>query len=252
MAAAALAAISGDALANPATAKDVADIQRQERYELCLEHARVAPAAARESAAQWEATGGGPFARHCAAVALIGQEAYFEAATILTETGSAPTGGLTAEERASMLRLAGDIWLRIGQMGLATKSYAAVLSMDPKDRDALIGTSRAAAADGDLPEAERALTRLLAEAPLDPEALTLRAAARRLQGDMAGALDDATAASELAPRAALAWFERGAAERATGLEAAARESWIRASTLDLDGPAGAEARHALQILDAGG
>ncbi|MEL6978488.1 MAG: tetratricopeptide repeat protein [Pseudomonadota bacterium] len=222
----------------------------QSRYERCLERARSDPDRAREEAAQWRAAGGGALARHCGAVALIGQGAEWEAARILTELGSTPGSALSADARASMLRLAGDLWLRLDQPDLAAQCFDAALGLRPGDRDGLVGAGRAAAALGDMSAAERRLTEALIAAPEDAEARTLRAAARRLQGRYGEALEDATRATTGAPQAALAWFERGAAERALGRDDAARESWIRASSLDLEGPAGDEARFGLQRLDA--
>ena len=185
------------------------DAARQKRYVGCLNRAQNDPGVAREEAARWEAAGGGALARHCAAIALIGQGAEREAAAILTETGSAPESALSADERASMLRLAGALWLRLGQTALAARCFETVLKLDPEDRDSQVGAARAAAADGDLAAAEKHLDSLLAAQPRDAEALTLRAAARRLQGRPDPARTDATLATELLPESALAWFERG-------------------------------------------
>lgn len=222
------------------------------RYEACLDAAQIDPTAARERAAQWEAAGGGAYARHCAAIALIGLGAGREAAKILTDIGSGPSSTLTAGDRAGMLRLAGDLWLRLGQHNLARRCFETALSLTAGDRDSLIGAARAAAAEGAYGDAEVHLSTALDGDGADPEALTLRAAARRALGRPSDALADAEAATQVAPGSALAWFERGAAERKIGRDAAARESWLRASELDFSGPAGDMARLGLQRMAHGG
>lgn len=225
---------------------------RSKRYEDCITLAQTDAFAAREEAARWEAVGGGARARHCAAIALIAQHAEREAAQILTEIGSAPESRLNAEDRISILSLAGELWLQLGRHELAKRSYGQALKLSPDHRLARIGAAHAAAGLGDAAGAEKILTDYLNKRPDDAEALTFRASARRLMGQKEPALEDARAATKLQPTSAPAWFERGAAERALGQNAEARESWIRAAMLDLTGQVGDDARHALAILDAGG
>ncbi len=224
------------------------------QYQDCLAQAETEPAAARETAAQWEAIGGGVPARHCAAVALIGLGAEIRAAEILTEIGSGESD-LPAADRVSALTLAGDLWLRNGQGLLARQSFGAALVIAPKSRDGRIGLARVAALESDFGRAIEVLSKVVADegaiggtATL-AEVLTLRAAAFRASGDPQSALNDAELATGSAPNEPLAWFERGAAERALGQRDDARESWLRASMLDPYGAAGDLARLNLQRLE---
>lgn len=236
--AALLAALSATAQADP------------DRYRECIALVNENPDKARETAAQWAATGGGGLARHCAAIALIAQGAELAAAEELTRLG-AEGGGIGEADRVSALMLAGDLWLRNGQTTLAGKVFERAALLAPDAPDPLVGQAKAAAAEQSLQEADALLTAALELDPNDAEALTLRAAARRSLGDPAAALVDAQSATERAPDAALAWFERGAAERGLEAKDAARESWLRAIALDPDGEAGELARVNLQRMELG-
>ncbi|MGD1870028.1 MAG: hypothetical protein ACFB0F_11080 [Neomegalonema sp.] len=217
------------------------------QYEDCVALAATDANAAREKAAQWEAIGGGPEARHCGAIALIGLGAERDAAKILTELG-VEANSMALPDRSAALSLAGDLWLRNNQEEIAREAYLRASQLAPNDRAPLIGAAKAAAAIEDWNASRDSLTRALELNPADAEALTLRAAAHRRMGEVSMALDDAVKATRLAPEAAIAWFERGAAERAMGSKAAAQEAWLRAAILDPDGPAGELARLNLQRL----
>lgn len=225
---------------------------RQKRYEDCITLARTDAEASRREAARWEAIGGGAQARHCAAVSLIALGAPREAAEILTEIGSRGNSRLGADDRVSMLSLAGELWLQLGQHQLAKRCFEVALKIKPSYRTSLIGAAHAAAGLGDHAAAEKHLTNQLKRDAKDVEALTFRASALRLQGKPKRALADATSATKLFPDNALAWFEKGAAERALGQDETARKSWLNAAMLDLVGQVGDDARHGLAILDAGG
>ena len=151
-----------------------------------------------------------------------------------------------------MLSLAGELWLQIGRVDLAKRCFDASLKMNPSHRSALIGAAHVAAGAGDHASAERLLTQHLNRKADDAEALTFRAAALRLQGKTKKAYQDAKKAAELSPLSAPAWFEKGAAERALDKKSDARESWVKAAMLDLNGQVGEDARHALAVLDVDG
>src|SRR5688572_26720358 len=52
-------------------------------YEVCLMTAKNEPEKGFEMAGKWQTLGGGPPAKHCEAIALIGMKEYGEAATRL-------------------------------------------------------------------------------------------------------------------------------------------------------------------------
>lgn len=224
---------------------------QNETYEACLEEARDDPARARETAAKWEAIGGGAQAKHCGAIALIGLGAEARAAELLTDVGSGPGGELGALDRAAALLLAGDIWLRLGQPELAAKTYEGAATLDPQSAEAMIGQARAAAGRTDFEAAEIYLNRALRLRPNDPRALILRAAARRKLGNSEQALADAASALKINRGAPIGWFEKGMAEKALGQTEAAQESFLIASQLDPVGAVGDLAREQVQRMILG-
>lgn len=216
-------------------------------YEDCLAQTQTAPEAARERAAQWENTGGGSKAKHCAAIALIAMGAERRAAILLTEIGGEGVD-LSEQDRAGALKLAGEIWLRVDQPKMAMKTFERAHKLATPTLETRIGLARAYAEQEEWKKALAELDAALTLDPLDVEAMVLRAATYRSLDDPEAAMLDAARATDLAPGSPLAWFERGAASRAKGEKDAAEKSWLNASMLDPTGPVGDMARFNLQKM----
>jgi regulator of sirC expression with transglutaminase-like and TPR domain len=79
--------------------------------------------------------------------------------------------------------------------------------------------------------------------------MVLRASAQRRLGALDLARRDLATALWLLPDDPDGLLERGILRRLTGDAAGARDDWLRAATLDPEGPAGATARAKLEELD---
>ncbi|TYO89095.1 hypothetical protein [Oceanicella actignis] len=221
-------------------------------YAACVALLDADPAAAREAAAEWRRFGGGAQAGICEALALSALGAQATAARLLDQLAAEEAGAAPPERLRAMRALAADLWLAARRPEQALASLAAALDLAPGDPALLAARAQARAMTQDWAGARADLDAALRAAPGAPALLVARAQARAALGDAAGALADAEAALAAAPEDAQAWLEAGRALEALGRRDAARERYLGAIARDRQGPTGAAARRALQLMEAGG
>jgi tetratricopeptide (TPR) repeat protein len=219
-------------------------------YEVCLMTAKNEPEKGFEMAGKWLALGGGPPARHCEAIALIGMKEYSEAATRLEALAA-----LNEDEsvRAGVLSQAGQAWLLMGELSRALQAQTAALDAMPvKNRQhANILVDRAAtyADAGEYADAVIDLNASLAIEPQNPDALAFRASARRHLDEVDVALVDAEQAVALDPHNIIGLLERGIIYKLKARPDAARQDWLRIIQIAPDSDAGRAARTNIERMD---
>ena len=219
-----------------------------QRYSECLSLASSAPEDAFEAALAWQQDGGGDAARHCAAVALLGQGLYRDAAErleTLAQTMLSPAPGLLAD----VLAQAGQAWLLADDTQRAFAAQSAAIELAPKNIELLIDRSFALAQAQNYWEAIDDLNRAAELAPDRPDILVYRASAYRYVDAFDLALTDVNAALRIAPDDLEGLLERGILRRLSGDDAGAREDWLKVVTLAEDSPAAEAARSNLERLD---
>ncbi len=206
-----------------------------QQYDQCLALAHSNPQRAYEQAQTWRNLGGGFAADHCAAVALIGQKKYAEAATRLEGLAGAmmqADPGL----RGGALEQAGSAWLLAGKPTEAKLDFDAALSFKPNDPEILIDRAEALALNRKFFEAIDDLNHVLDIAPNRADALIYRASAYRQLDSLDLALDDVERALTLQPDAVAGLLERGNIRRLKGDFAGAKADWERVEELAPDSP----------------
>ena len=173
------------------------------RYRDCLATARTAPARAAELAAAWRLDGGGLPARHCLALAMIGQG---QPAAARAELESAARAGETTRDP-----LTAALWGQAGNAALLaldpararahlTSALLAGAAAAPGERAGWrVDRARAEVALGDNAAARADLDAAVLLTPGDPLAYTLSAALALRDGDLARARRDIAEAQRLAP-----------------------------------------------------
>lgn len=219
-------------------------------YEVCLMTAKNEPEKGFEMAGKWLALGGGPPARHCEAIALIGMKEYTEAATRLEELAQ-----LNEDEsvRAGVLSQAGQAWLLQGDLTRALDAQTKALDAMPvkNHQHAYILVDRAAtfADAGKYSEAVMDLDASLAIDARNADALAFRASARRHLNEIDVALIDAEQAVALDPHNIIGLLERGIIYRMKKRDNDARQDWLRIIQIAPDSEAGKAARTNIERLD---
>ena len=242
------AGISGrTASAQTASAQTGGDPQSA-MYDGCLNQARSEPEAAYEAALAWHKAGGGLPARHCAAVALLGLDAYEEAATRLEKlAGEVPDSRI--DLRLGLIAQAAQGWMMSGRAERAAQLLSLVINVRPNDPQLRADRAVAWMSLGDHWAAIDDLDIALESTPKDVELLLYRAAAYRYLAVPDLARDDVTRALAVDPNAPGAWLERGILDQMAGDKAAARRDWIKVLELAPDGAAADAARARLEALD---
>jgi tetratricopeptide (TPR) repeat protein len=217
-------------------------------YEACLALADSAPEEAFERALQWQGTGGGFMARHCAALALISLKQYAEAADRLERLAEAMS---KARDRMSVTVLgqAGNAWMLAGLLERAKFVFDTALRVAPDDADLLIDRARAKGENGEFQAAVVDLDRALRIAPARDDALVYRAAARRKLKQLERAVADLAEVLQRQPDNVDALLERGAARRALADVQGARADWARVLALAPDSVAAEAAQALIEELD---
>lgn len=221
-------------------------------YEGCMQRVREQPEAALEAALAWERKGGGPGARHCAAMALAALGNVTDAADQLESLAWDLPPETPDRTRAEVLAQAGQFWLDAQQPAKADALLTAAVDLAP--RDPAIRTDRAVAL-ASMGRMQDAIIDLSAAILLNPEpveALVLRASAYRQTGRLADAEDDLVRALALSPDDASALLERGLLRQAEGDDDAAREAWRSVLKHHPDSAAAAAARKHLNATAAKG
>lgn len=220
----------------------------ERQYRQCIALARAKPSDGYEAALQWRDHGGGTYARHCAALALVNLKQYAVAADRLDY--------LAEEAQVSLPRLAPDLygqagnaWILADEPKRAVASLDAGLKLSPNNVDLLIDRARAKAQIGDLEAAKRDLDQALKKEPERDDALSFRASARRELGDAPGAMADANAALKINSKNLEALLERGLLKQAAGDKVGAREDWVRLIQLAPGSPAADAAQAEIERLD---
>lgn len=246
-----LAPRGGASAPDAAPAPDArAAAEAQERdSDRCQALVATDPVAARELARDWGRRGGGVPAAVCEALALEAQGALGTAAARLEDAGRrAPDGAIPDAARAALFEVAAGFRLRALQPEAALAAAEAGLALPGAGPVLMREKGEALAALGRETEALAALNAALAADPSDLPGLRLRARLRLEAGDPRGAADDAGRVAATGGRDADIWLLLGQAQAEAGETARARESLLRAVSLDRDGPVGDRARLALQRL----
>jgi len=218
------------------------------RYEACIALIDMNSGRAFDQALAWESEGGGPPARHCAALALIGQGAEEEGALRLEALAQEPGSG-GAEMRASLLAQAASAWILADQPGRAEKILTTALALADGNAELYLSRGEARALQGSDEAALADVSQAAWLNPLDPEAYIFRAALLRQQNKPVEALADLETALKLAPRNLGALLVRGRLLEDAGDRAAARRDYIAVLKWGEDGPQVIAARAALERLD---
>lgn len=219
-------------------------------YEVCLMTAKNEPDKGYEMAGKWLTLGGGPPAKHCEAIALIGMKEYSEAATRLEALAD-----LNEDEsvKAGVLSQAGQAWLLQGDLTRALAAQSKALEAMPvkNHQHAYILVDRAAtyADAGKYLDAVRDLDASLAIDPKNSDALAFRASARRHLNDVDVALIDAEQAVALDPHNIIGLLERGIIYKMKRRDNDARQDWLRIIQIAPDSEAGKAARANIERLD---
>lgn len=222
--------------------------QQEAMYDACLNQARAEPKAAYEAALDWYKAGGGLPARHCAAVALLGLDAYEEAATRLEKlAGEVPDSRI--DLRLGLIAQAAQGWMMAGRAERSAQLLSLVIKIHPDDPQLRADRAVAWLSLSDYWAAIDDLDIALQNTPKDVELLLYRASAYRYLGVPDLARDDVSRALAVDPNAPGAWLERGILDQMAGDKAAARRDWIKVLELAPDGPAGDAARARLEAMD---
>lgn len=219
-------------------------------YDDCVALAEQDPARAEVEAQRWVQDGGGSPARHCLALALVGQGARLSGAGLMVEIATEDRT-LPDEVRAEMLIEAGEIYLGEGAVALGQTAAAHALRLAKDPRPALSLAARLKAEAGDWQGAANDLDAALARGTPDAGLLVLRASARRHLGARDAADADLQRAADIAPHLPDLWLERGVLAAERGDTDAARAAWLRAIEFDREGIVGEAARLLIQRLESG-
>ena len=238
--------VSGYAVA--ASAQTAGKADQEAMYNACLTQARDEPKAGYEAALDWHKAGGGLPARHCAAVALLGLDAFEEAATRLEKlAGEVPDARI--DLRLGLIAQAAQGWMMAGRAERSAQLLSLVINIHPDDPQLRADRAVAWLSLGDYWAAIDDLDIALQAAPKDAELLLYRASAYRYLGVPDLARDDVTRALAVDPDSPGAWLERGILDQLAGDKPAARRAWIKVLEVAPDGTVGDAARARLEALD---
>ncbi len=227
------------------------EIDHAAKYEDCLLLVEVEPEEAFESAAAWQAMGGGEPAQHCAAVALIGLGHYVEAGQRLEALANRLARQGVPNLSLVALAQAGQAWLLAEDLERAYAVQTTALEQAPGDAELLVDRAVTLAAAENYGEALIDLNRALDLAPGRPDILIYRASAQRYLGDIAPALEDVDRALVLDPDNPEGLLERGNLRRLQNALDGARADWQRSATLAEGLPTGNAAQANIAVLELG-
>ena len=220
-----------------------------EDYRRCLDMLADDPAGAYAFADAWQASGGGPPALHCEALADIGLGDPQSGAALLekaAEASPAPDGA-----RAAVLGQAIQAWLMADDPARAYDAATKAIALAPDNPDLRIDRSIAAATLERYADARGDLDHALELDPRRADALVLRAAAWRNEERLSAAQADIDRAIALDPDNPEALLERGIERQRAGDAGGARADWERAKTLAPDTATADLAEQNLALLEAG-
>ena len=232
----------------PLTAQ--ADESASSEYRHCLHQAKTVPDDGYEESLAWSMMGGGEPARHCMALARIGQKQYDDGAKRLEVL--AQESHQSSAMRAEMLSQAAQAWILAGNFDRADADQRTALMLAPDQVDILVDNAVTLGEVHHYKEAAEILTRVLTTHPDRIDAMILRASARRFLDDRQGALNDIEHALLLDPADPDALLERGILRRLNGDDKGARADWIHVLSVAPTSPAADSARRNLEIMDVDG
>jgi len=224
-----------------------AEDEQSREYGHCLALVKVNPDDALEEAMAWTTMGGGEPARHCSALARIGQKQYEDGARRLEEL--ARSSRQDTAIRAAMLAQAGEAWVLAGDWDRADADQRGALSLSPNNPDIMLDHAVTLGQVHHYQDAVDELTRVLALQPTRVEALVLRASARRFLDDRKAAAADVEKALTLDPDDADGLLERGILRRLNGDESGARADWLKIVVGKPSSAAAPTAQRNLELLD---
>ncbi|MDA1101758.1 MAG: tetratricopeptide repeat protein [Proteobacteria bacterium] len=223
------------------------DIDHEQQYRACISLTYREPWQAFEAAETWAGVGGGPAARHCAAMALLEAKQYARSAQRL----EALAAGLPADHFPSpgdVMAQAANVWLLGDRPNMALQAIELALQYDPDKASYLVDRGRIRAELGDHASALKDLDRALALDDKDDDAAAFRATALR----HLGRLDEAMAAIERAvalnPHNPSARLERGILRYQMGDPAGAQADWLQTAMEHGGTPAADAAQARLQEM----
>jgi len=217
------------------------------QYRHCLTQAKLKPDDGLEEALAWASMGGGEPARHCMALARIGQKQY--------DDGAKRLEALAVEShqnkfiRADMLSQAAQAWMLADNWDKADADQRSALSLVPDNPDILVDHAITLGQVHHYQEAADELTHVLKTQPGRIDALVLRASAHRYLDDRKGALDDVERALMLDPTDPDGLLERGILRRLDNDKNGARADWVKIITATSTGATADAARRNLELLD---
>ena len=219
-----------------------------EHYRACLAQSGSNPAAALNDATRWDKVGGGLPAQHCAALALVGQGHYRQAATRLDALARAKAVP-DIHFRATLYDQAGNAWLLAGDGAKAIDSLSSALALTGGDADIFTDLARAHAMRKNWPAVEMDMNAALQLAPRRADLLVLRASARRAMGQLKDAWADIEQALKLKPGDGDALVERGLLRKQVGdVGGAKRDFQAAIKAAPSDSATAAQARANLDAL----
>ena len=204
-------------------------IAQGKEYEACLATIGTDPVGAQRFADAWVATGGGPGAVHCLALATVTLGQAARGAELLDQL--AGRSKAPAAARASVYGQAGQAWLIAADPQRALGSTTLALSLTPDDPDLLIDRSIAEGTLGRYQDTIEDLDQALKLAPDRADALVFRAAAHRQLKQLDLAQADIGRALAINPDNPDALLERGLLRQARGDLGGAQADWRRATEL---------------------
>ena len=193
-----------------------ASTSEAQRYKVCLSKAYSTPSAAYEDAIIWRNEGGAGPARHCLAMALLGLNAYEDAAAQLEALAYAPDIGDEAL-RTQVLEQSGEAWLQAEKPEDALRVLSRALETDKTNDAVYTNRARAFMALENINAAKADLDTALRLRPDNALALRLRAAVLLTQNDLGGARRDIEAALRKEPTNVEALLVRGQVREAQRL-----------------------------------
>lgn len=194
-------------------------------YDRCLSMLRDDAEGAIAFAQQWERSGGGEGARHCAAWALINLGEPERAAEQLERLARGSQAGAPA--RAALYGQAGQAWMMAGDANRAFGAITIALTMQPSDPDLYTDRAVALASLRRFADALQDLDRALQIDPERAETLVFRAAGLRALERVDQAVESVERALVLAPDNPEALLERGILRQLRGDAEGARRDWER-------------------------
>lgn len=199
-------------------------IDHKQQYRACIALTYRDPRQAITAAETWAKRGGGPAARHCAAMALLEAKQYVSAAEQL-ETLAASLPADHYPSPGDLLAQAANVWLLGGRPNLALQAIDLALQYDPDKAAFLVDRGRIRADLGDHAAALVDLDRALALDGHDDDAAAFRANALRHLGRLEEAVAAAERAVDLNPGNPSARLERGILRQQLGDGAGAVSDW---------------------------